>query len=120
LDQLNVSAFGQVSTRPTNPPQKPLLQPIVVQTEKPTSSQPTNVYESGDFFNAARNENRQLVAVNAVPRKTSFAVLADVAIPGNSGILVESLDGSVVLDSYSNFPFNPASNVTKPPPLMPC
>jgi D-alanyl-D-alanine carboxypeptidase/D-alanyl-D-alanine-endopeptidase (penicillin-binding protein 4) len=49
--------------------------------------------------------------VNAVPRKTSFAALADVAIPGQSGILVESLDGSVVLDSYSTFPFNPASNV---------
>lgn len=49
--------------------------------------------------------------MSVVPRKTSIPVLADVDIPGYSGILVESLDGNVVLDSYSNFAFNPASNV---------
>lgn len=32
-------------------------------------------------------------------------------IPGYSGVLVESVDGSKVLDSYSDSAFNPASNV---------
>lgn len=36
---------------------------------------------------------------------------ADMAIPGYSGVLVETLDGKVVKDSYSNTAFNPASNV---------
>lgn len=44
-------------------------------------------------------------------RKTSFPILADMEIPGFSGILVEDLSGNVVFDSYSNYAFNPASNV---------
>lgn len=103
-----VSAFGQVS--PTNPPPRPLLQPIVVQTDKNKTSQPTN--------NQSTNSSTPLVTktgssspMSVAPRKTSFPVLADVAIPGYSGILVESMEGGIVLDSYSNFPFNPASNV---------
>lgn len=43
--------------------------------------------------------------------KTSIPVLAEAAIPGYSGVLVESLDGSVVVESASNAAFNPASNV---------
>src|SRR4028118_729217 len=33
---------------------------------------------------------------------------AEMAIPGYSGVLVETLDGKVVKESYSNFAFNPA------------
>ena len=107
-----VSAFGQVSTKPTNPPQKPLLQPIIVQTDKTKSSQPTNVKpQTSATPLITKTGSSSSVAATAPPRKTSFAVLADVAIPGYSGILVESVDGSVVLDSASNYPFNPASNV---------
>lgn len=43
--------------------------------------------------------------------RTLFPVLADVSIPGYSGVLVESLDGGVVIESNANFTFNPASNV---------
>ena len=43
--------------------------------------------------------------------RTLFPVLADVNIPGYSGVLVESIDGNVVLESNSSFTFNPASNV---------
>ena len=43
--------------------------------------------------------------------RTLFPVLAEVAIPGYSGILIESMEGNVVLESNSNFAFNPASNV---------
>ncbi|MEZ5344360.1 MAG: D-alanyl-D-alanine carboxypeptidase [Pyrinomonadaceae bacterium] len=48
---------------------------------------------------------------SATMRKTSFAALASVNIPGYSGILIESDDGLVVLDSYADQTFNPASNV---------
>ncbi|MEZ5308122.1 MAG: D-alanyl-D-alanine carboxypeptidase [Pyrinomonadaceae bacterium] len=44
-------------------------------------------------------------------RKTSIQALAEVDIPGYSGVLVESLDGEVLLDSYGDAAFNPASNV---------
>jgi D-alanyl-D-alanine carboxypeptidase/D-alanyl-D-alanine-endopeptidase (penicillin-binding protein 4) len=43
--------------------------------------------------------------------RTLFPVLAEVTIPGYSGILIESLDGNVVLETNSNAAFNPASNV---------
>ena len=36
---------------------------------------------------------------------------SEMAIPGYSGVLVETLDGKVVKESFSNTPFNPASNV---------
>jgi serine-type D-Ala-D-Ala carboxypeptidase/endopeptidase (penicillin-binding protein 4) len=35
----------------------------------------------------------------------------EMAIPGYSGVLVETLDGKLVKESYSSYPFNPASNV---------
>jgi D-alanyl-D-alanine carboxypeptidase/D-alanyl-D-alanine-endopeptidase (penicillin-binding protein 4) len=40
-----------------------------------------------------------------------FPALADVSIPGYSGVLVESLDGKVVIESNAGLLFNPASNV---------
>jgi len=43
--------------------------------------------------------------------KSSFPILAETAIPGYSGVLVETLDGNVVVESMSNLVFNPASNV---------
>ncbi len=43
--------------------------------------------------------------------RTLFPVLAEVSIPGYSGILVESLEGNVVLETNSSLAFNPASNV---------
>ena len=92
------TAFGQTPTRP-------LLQPITVQTKTP---QPTT--------NQPQPASTPLVtktgsSMPVVARKTSFPALADVEIPGYSGVLVESVEGSVVLDSYSTLPFNPASNV---------
>ena len=42
---------------------------------------------------------------------TSIAALADVAIPGYTGILVQKLDGTPVVEYGSNIPLNPASNV---------
>ncbi len=89
-----INAFGQsVYTRPTtnSSTPKPLLQDIQVQ---PTKTNPTT---------------------SSTPLITKTAsvnpVINDVTIPGYSGILVETLDGKSVVDSYSNYAFNPASNV---------
>ena len=43
--------------------------------------------------------------------RTLFPALAEISIPGYSGILVESLDGNVVVESNATYTFNPASNV---------
>ncbi len=42
---------------------------------------------------------------------SSNPVIAEVAIPGYTGMLVETLDGSRIAESNSNLTFNPASNV---------
>ncbi|HXH70066.1 MAG TPA: D-alanyl-D-alanine carboxypeptidase [Pyrinomonadaceae bacterium] len=99
---LTAAVFGQtVSQPPVNQKPKPLVQPITVQTRsvaKPQLSSVPLVTKTGS-------------SVPVIPRKTSFPVLADVEIPGFSGILVEDLSGNVVMDSFSNYAFNPASNV---------
>jgi D-alanyl-D-alanine carboxypeptidase/D-alanyl-D-alanine-endopeptidase (penicillin-binding protein 4) len=43
--------------------------------------------------------------------KTSISSLRAIDIPGNSGVLIESLDGKIVVESSSDIPLNPASNV---------
>lgn len=42
---------------------------------------------------------------------SSFPVLAGVEIPGYSGVLVQTLDGKTVVNTGSDYAFNPASNV---------
>ncbi len=98
-----IAVFGQsVYTPPANPsPQpKPLLQNIQVQPSgaKPEVSTNPLITKTGSS-----------VAVNAT--KTSFPMLADVEIPGYSGILVEDANGNVVMEDNSESAFNPASNV---------
>lgn len=92
-------AFGQVYTRPTTPTASPTPKPFLQDIPVPqTSSNPTTT------------------ATAPLVTKTSsvspaYPVINDTAIPGYSGILVETLDGKAVVDSYSNYAFNPASNV---------
>ncbi|MCC6328546.1 MAG: D-alanyl-D-alanine carboxypeptidase [Acidobacteria bacterium] len=96
----SAAAFGQ-STRP-------FLQDIQVQREsgpdadaslikKTGSSSPTNAI-------AASAASGSLI-------KSAIPALAEVEIPGYSGVLVQSLSGDVIVDSASDTPFNPASNV---------
>ena len=49
------------------------------------------------------------VPTNAV--RTLFPALSELSIPGYSGVLVESLEGNVVVESNADAAFNPASNV---------
>ncbi|CAN5228532.1 D-alanyl-D-alanine carboxypeptidase [soil metagenome] len=76
---------------------KPLMQQINVQTS-PTPSATPLIKTIGSSS-----------AVSTV--KSSIPVLRDVSIPGYSGILVESLDGKIVMENLSNLNYNPASNV---------
>ncbi len=91
-----INTFGQVYTRPTNtsPTPKPLLQDIQIQT---TTTNP--------------NPSSTPLITKTASVSPAYPVINDVAIPGYSGILVETLDGKSVVDNYSNYAFNPASNV---------
>ncbi len=92
---LAIATLGQA-------PKAPLLQDIKVKSET-YSAIPTStplVARTGSS-----------VPANANGIRTLFPALAEVQIPGYSGILVESLDGNVVVESNSNYTFNPASNV---------
>lgn len=102
--------FGQpVYSKPTTPvapaPKPPLLQSITIQKDgsaDDSASAPLINKTAGVTPTGA-------AAVSAV--RSSFSVLRDVAIPGYSGVLVEDLQGNIVVESYSSFTFNPASNV---------
>ena len=91
-----VLAFGQGSG--SQGPNKPLLQDISIYNGSEAS---------GSSYVQKTNSSTPL----ANPVKSSFPILADTAIPGYSGVLVETLDGDVVVESMSNSTFNPASNV---------
>lgn len=88
--------FGQT------PP--PLLQDIRVKKDPVTAAPSATplVQKTGSVTAAP-------VSLN--PVRTLFPALADVAVPGYSGVLVESLDGNVVLETNAATAFNPASNV---------
>ncbi len=82
----------------------PLLQDISVQ-QKTNSANPSAtplVQKTGIVTPAP-------VVLN--PIKTIFPNLKEISIPGYSGVLVESLDGNVVIESNVSDAFNPASNV---------
>ena len=102
------TAFGQAN-------KSPLLQDIQVKND----SRPTIVQEpnySGKPTQAPAptplvTKTTSSVPANPSGMRTLFPALAEVQVPGYSGILVESLEGNVVVESNSNFTFNPASNV---------
>jgi D-alanyl-D-alanine carboxypeptidase/D-alanyl-D-alanine-endopeptidase (penicillin-binding protein 4) len=85
---------------------RPLLQDITVYTDK--SQAPSSKSEASLVKKTASSI---AAPVSAGAIKTAIPVLADVAIPGYSGVLVESVDGKVVVETGSDIPFNPASNV---------
>ena len=89
---LGVTAGAQTST-----PQ-PFLQDIQVQTSKP---------EIDDLV-----KKTSIAAPSTAARPVSpISTLADVDVPGRTGILVQKLDGETVVEMSSNETFNPASNV---------
>lgn len=95
ISLFGVTSFGQ---------SQPLLQDIKVQNGPvPQASSTSLVKKTGSVVAAS--------TAMAPAVRTSIPVLAEAAIPGYSGVLVETLEGSVVVESASTYAFNPASNV---------
>lgn len=98
------SVFAQPdasSPKISSPPARPLLQDLKVYTEP----------AGGELVKKTGSSGPSLGAAPATSVRSSFPIIADAVIPGHSGVLVETLDGNVVVESMSNFTFNPASNV---------
>lgn len=97
----HVPALGQQSATPA--PGQPLLQDIqVYRGDQPASS--PYVKKTGESMPVATSAPGRLI-------RSSFPIIAETAIPGYSGVLVETLEGNIVVESLSNLAFNPASNV---------
>ncbi len=94
----SLTGFGQTGT-------KPLLQDIQVHREPAELKSATVPLVRKTGSSAASSATLTSFV------KTSIPVLADAVIPGYSGVLVETLDGNIVVESGSNSPLNPASNV---------
>lgn len=88
------------------PPTRPLLQDIPVYQDKTPAPS-----SKGDSNLVRKTSSSVPTSVSATAIKTAIPVLADVDIPGYSGVLVESVDGKLVVETGSDIPFNPASNV---------
>lgn len=92
---------AQVYSKPSTPKPTPtpFFQDIVIQpSNKPTPTPTPLVSKTG----------------SVTPSKSADIVNPanlEISIPGYSGVLIETLDGKIVKESYSNYAFNPASNV---------
>jgi len=91
-------AGSPVPGQTTSP--QPFLQDIQVQTT-PNGS-------SNDLVKSTSSVSPVSTAVHA---NSSIQALADMEIPGYTGILVQKMDGTTVVELGSNLTFNPASNV---------
>lgn len=90
------AAFGQSTG--SGPGSKPLLQDI-------------KIYSEEDLPSAPYIKKTSSVEPAVVRANSPYATLSDVAIPGYTGILVETMDGTNVVEIGSNITYNPASNV---------
>ena len=97
--------FGVTALGQTAAPTKPLFQDIQVYKE-PAASPTPYVKKTGSATASSPDIASPVGLV-----KSSFPILAETPIPGHSGVLVETLEGNVVVENMSNFTFNPASNV---------
>ena len=100
LELTTIVANAQVYTKPVSPKPTPtpFFQDIVIQpSAKPTTSPTPLVTKTGSVTKTS-------------PDIVNPANL-EMSIPGYSGVLIETLDGKIVKESYSNYAFNPASNV---------
>lgn len=91
------------------PGKPPMLQDIQVKREESTEIRQTTYSPVPSETPLVAKTSSSAPVQGSI--RTLFPALAQAAIPGYSGILIESLDGNVVVESNPNFTFNPASNV---------
>ncbi len=89
----------------------PLVQDIQVATSAVPTPTPLIQKTGSSSATTPANAGVPLPPSGSSTIRTMFPALASVQIPGYSGVLVESLDGKVVIESNANLAFNPASNV---------
>ena len=89
-----VFAFLIVSTGVAQPAPKPFMQDIKVAEPAPTPL----ITKTGSVTSTATVD-------------VANAGLDSINVPGYTGILIETMDGKIVKENYSNYAFNPASNV---------
>lgn len=86
---------------------RPFLQDIqVVRDDPQPAASATPLIKKTSSVDAVKP-----ASISFSPIVTTIPVLESMAIPGYSGILVETLDGEPVVESGSNLTYNPASNV---------
>lgn len=98
----STETFSQSVYSKPAPPSKPFLQNIEVKKENSSTTLPSP---------SSTPLITKTAKVTPVVPNAAYSALGEVDIPGYTGILVETLDGKPVVDSYSNYAFNPASNV---------
>ncbi|HQU83835.1 MAG TPA: D-alanyl-D-alanine carboxypeptidase [Pyrinomonadaceae bacterium] len=98
----STETFSQSVYSKPAPSSKPFLQDIQVKNENPATVSPSP---------SSTPLVKKTAKVTPVVPNAAYSALGEVDIPGYTGILVETLDGKPVVDSYSNYAFNPASNV---------
>jgi D-alanyl-D-alanine carboxypeptidase/D-alanyl-D-alanine-endopeptidase (penicillin-binding protein 4) len=105
---IGIAVFTLFSTTLfAQPDRPPLMQEITVQ--RPASANPTATPKIQKTGSTTPTVVGSAPITNSV--RTLFPVLAEVSIPGYSGVLIESIDGNVVVESNAASAFNPASNV---------
>lgn len=57
------------------------------------------------------SEPLETVATPIIYANSPFPIIAETPIPGRSGVLIEDINGNVIVESSSDAAFNPASNV---------
>jgi len=87
-------------------PVKPFLQPLAVEGQAAPQPTPDDLVKKTSSADIVRPE-----PISYFPIRTSIPALENIPIPGYSGVLVETLDGEVVVESGSTLTYNPASNV---------
>ncbi len=111
---LTVAFVSLFASTITAQERKPYLPPVVIQTDNAKPAPTPSAERRGRIVptptplvsNTGSSSSTSKSAVDVVS-----PVLDDVEIPGYSGVLVETADGKVLKDNYSNYAFNPASNV---------
>jgi serine-type D-Ala-D-Ala carboxypeptidase/endopeptidase (penicillin-binding protein 4) len=98
-----VVLFGTVI--PAAAQTKPYLQDIQVVRDEPRASGNPLITKTASV------DAVKPVTISHSPIVTTIPVLENMAIPGYSGIIVETVDGERVIESGSNLTYNPASNV---------
>lgn len=94
---------AQVYSKPVSPKPTPtpFFQDIIIQPSKKSNPTPTPTPLVTKTASVSPTAKSDIVNPAAL----------EINIPGYSGVLIETLDGKVVKESYSNYAFNPASNV---------